>query len=130
MKEHYTRNTLEVQAYCKKCGKQTFHRVDDRIKGPCLECIERFERAGIPVMTRKGDVLVYTNQATFDYLSRPHEPVIGNLICSCSQRPYPHELSVHLALRSESYNPKLRFQWPWSLIKSARVEPSAERKAA
>jgi len=43
MKEHYTKNTIEVHAWCKKCQKRTFHRVDDGRKGPCLDCIKRLE---------------------------------------------------------------------------------------
>lgn len=35
--EHYTKNTLEATAHCKKCGKPTQHRVDGGRLGPCLE---------------------------------------------------------------------------------------------
>jgi hypothetical protein len=41
MSKHHTRNTVSFSAYCNKCGRMTQHRVDDRRKGPCLECIER-----------------------------------------------------------------------------------------
>jgi hypothetical protein len=41
MSEHFTRNTLSAAFYCSKCGKVTQHRIDDRRKGPCLECIRR-----------------------------------------------------------------------------------------
>lgn len=37
MSEHYTKNTLEVTAYCKRCGKNTQHRVDGGRKGPCMD---------------------------------------------------------------------------------------------
>lgn len=50
------------------------------------------------------------------------------LLCPCPQRPYPHELSIHTQTRQESYNPKLKFVWPWSLCLSRREEPSTERK--
>ena len=50
------------------------------------------------------------------------------LFCPCPQRPYPHELAIHFELRSEAYNPKFKFRWPWSLCLSPRLEPSAERK--
>lgn len=53
-----------------------------------------------------------------------------NVSCRCAQRSYPHELRVHEELRGESYNPKFKFQWPWSLMLSRREEPSTERKAA
>lgn len=49
------------------------------------------------------------------------------LMCSCSQRPYPHEISVHDRLRYESYDLELRYRWPWSLVISDRLEPSSER---
>ena len=41
--EHYTRATVSAAAYCSKCGKSTQHRIDDKRKGPCLECIARLD---------------------------------------------------------------------------------------
>jgi hypothetical protein len=41
MTEHFTRSTVSVSLWCPKCQKQTQHRIDDRRKGPCLECIAR-----------------------------------------------------------------------------------------
>jgi hypothetical protein len=48
------------------------------------------------------------------------------LSCTCRQRPYAHDLSIHTQLRGESFNPKLRNRWPWALMLSPRVEPSTE----
>jgi len=44
MSEHFTSNTVSAAFYCGKCAKQTQHRVDNKRKGPCLECLERLER--------------------------------------------------------------------------------------
>ncbi len=44
MTQHFTRSTVSASFYCRKCGKPTQHRIDDRRKGPCLECMERLER--------------------------------------------------------------------------------------
>lgn len=44
MGEHYPRATVSVSAWCKRCQKPTHHRIDDRRKGPCLECIAKLER--------------------------------------------------------------------------------------
>lgn len=44
MGEHFTRSTVSIAAYCRKCNRQTQHRVDDRRKGPCLECMARLEQ--------------------------------------------------------------------------------------
>ena len=41
MTQHFTRNTISISAWCPKCQKHTQHRVDDRRKGPCLDCIDR-----------------------------------------------------------------------------------------
>jgi DNA replicative helicase MCM subunit Mcm2 (Cdc46/Mcm family) len=41
MSEHFTRSTVSAAFYCSKCGKSTQHRIDDKRKGPCLECIRR-----------------------------------------------------------------------------------------
>ena len=43
MTQHFTRNTVSAQFYCSKCNRMTAHRIDDRRKGPCLECIARLE---------------------------------------------------------------------------------------
>ena len=51
--QHYTRNTLEVSAWCAKCRKNTMHRVDGVRKGPCKLCIERLETAPKPAPTPK-----------------------------------------------------------------------------
>jgi hypothetical protein len=51
-----------------------------------------------------------------------------SVMCSCPQRPYPHELSVHTLIRSEWWNRERRSKWPWSLMLSQREEPSTERK--
>lgn len=39
--QHYTRNTVEVSEWCRKCGKPTMHRVDGVKLGPCLVCMEK-----------------------------------------------------------------------------------------
>jgi hypothetical protein len=44
MPEHFTRNTVSAAFWCAKCQSQTQHRIDDRRKGPCLECIVRLEK--------------------------------------------------------------------------------------
>jgi hypothetical protein len=43
MSEHFTRNTVSAEFWCGKCQKRTQHRIDDRRRGPCLECIARLE---------------------------------------------------------------------------------------
>jgi hypothetical protein len=50
------------------------------------------------------------------------------LLCSCPQRPYAHELLIHTQTASESYNPKFKYRYPWSLMLSRREEPSTERR--
>ena len=128
--EHYTRNTVSVSAYCSKCGKKTLHRVDDVKLGPCLECIVRSEaaRAGVPVKVQNGELMVQCTDATLDYLLKRcaganTEQAIP-VLCTCFQREYPHELSIHAEIKREAYNPAVRYSWPWSLTLSNRVEPS------
>lgn len=48
MSEHYQRNTVEVSAWCNRCGKDTPHRVDAPKLGPCLVCLARLEQPTIP----------------------------------------------------------------------------------
>lgn len=43
MKEHYTKSTVAAQAFCKRCNRQTMHRVDSGRKGPCLVCMKLLE---------------------------------------------------------------------------------------
>jgi ribosomal protein L37E len=41
--QHYTRNTVEADAWCNRCGRRTMHRVDGVKLGPCLACTEKLE---------------------------------------------------------------------------------------
>jgi hypothetical protein len=58
--EHFTRNTISAVFWCNKCEKQTQHRIDDRRKGPCLECVARLERGhdetAKPEVERQGEL--------------------------------------------------------------------------
>lgn len=110
-----------------------------RPKREISEAAQRALDAGIPVKVRKGVEYVYVNEATAEYLDRRPAPSLAPLLCSCDQRPYPHELSVHAKLRSERpgtysdfYDSLVQFappemRWPWSLKLSPREEPSTER---
>lgn len=50
------------------------------------------------------------------------------LLCTCLQRDFPHDLSVHDRLgRDTLFDSRLKFAWPWSL---RLVELSTERKTA
>jgi hypothetical protein len=61
MTEHFTRNTVSAEFWCGKCGKRTQHRIDDRRKGPCLECIAKLEaehaKPAKPVLEDKQQLL-------------------------------------------------------------------------
>jgi hypothetical protein len=61
MTQHYTLNTVEVAAWCSKCGKETPHRVAHRRLQYCLSCYD------------KGPVKPGNHRET------PEEPVQGNL---------------------------------------------------
>jgi hypothetical protein len=37
MSEHYTKNTEEVTAYCRRCQRNTQHRVFGGRLGPCID---------------------------------------------------------------------------------------------
>lgn len=41
MTQHFTRNTVAASLWCAKCQKQTLHRIDGVLRGPCLDCIAR-----------------------------------------------------------------------------------------
>jgi len=69
-------------------------------------------------------------EVTAQYEAQPRMEVEAPLVCRCPQRDYPHELSVHAALRSEWWARDKRERWPWSLMLSPREEPSTERKQA
>jgi hypothetical protein len=44
MSQHFTRSTVSAAFYCNKCARETQHRIDDRRRGPCLECIARNDK--------------------------------------------------------------------------------------
>lgn len=58
MTEHFTRNTVSSAFWCSKCGKMTQHRIDDKRKGPCLECMARYDAAPKveKVVDQQGDL--------------------------------------------------------------------------
>lgn len=112
-----------------------------------LESLEqKFHEAGIPTKRNKdGDLLARCFDETFEYLTGNREPYLAPLLCTCPQRPHPHELSVHFRVRHEkpgTYSvwdgkqeslvefADAEMRWPWSLKWSSREEPSTERKAA
>lgn len=43
MPEHFTKNTVMAVVWCKRCWKNTPHRIDDGRRGPCLTCLARRE---------------------------------------------------------------------------------------
>jgi hypothetical protein len=112
-----------------QCVLDAYHEGDHQIG---VEVVERhFREAGVPTKRDKnGDLLVQCSDATFDYLTGNRKPYVAPLLCSCPQREYPHDLSIHGLIRSEWWSKERRTQWPWSLMASLREEPSTERKAA
>lgn len=94
----------------------------------CLACGRHMVRYSDPAHPHEADLC--DSPLCLDHWCRRQPIPPQGPLCSCSQRPYAHELVIHKELRSEFFNPKLRSVWPWSLMRSARVEPSTERKAA
>ena len=43
MTQHFTKRTVSASFYCGKCGKFTQHRIDSGRKGPCLECMAKYD---------------------------------------------------------------------------------------
>ena len=41
MTQHYTHNTVQVDAWCNKCAKLTPHRVADKRLQYCIPCFDR-----------------------------------------------------------------------------------------
>jgi hypothetical protein len=56
MTEHFTRNTVSASAWCAKCKKFTPHRIDDRRKGPCLNCIAKLEAQHVVTKNQVIDI--------------------------------------------------------------------------
>lgn len=65
MPEHYTRNTVEASAWCKRCGKVTMHRVDqDAMQGrlgPCFECIAKAQPS-MPFVPKEPEQLSFPTE--------------------------------------------------------------------
>lgn len=50
--EHYTGNTVSKSRYCRKCRKQTQHRVDShRLTNVCLDCQNPESRELVPIVS-------------------------------------------------------------------------------
>jgi hypothetical protein len=43
MTQHFTRRTVAATLWCGKCQRPTLHRITDRRKDACLECVARLE---------------------------------------------------------------------------------------
>jgi hypothetical protein len=98
------------------CVLDLFHDGDHVIG---VEVVEKhFREAGISTKRKNGDLYVRCTDATFAYLTGPRPQILAPVACTCAQRPYPHELSVHNAIRFESR----AMRWPWSL----RFAPNME----
>ena len=69
-------------------------------------------------------------EVTACFETAQRQEVDAPLLCSCPQRDYPHDLSVHANLRAEWWAHRKDPFWPWSLMLSPREEPSTERKQA
>lgn len=91
----------------------------------CIECGSRFVIYG--EADSPSDRRICDKPECLLSLAR-REAVSVPMTCRCTQRSYAHELAVHGELKSESFNPKHRHNWPWSLMLSRRVEPSTEKE--
>lgn len=118
-----------------RCTLQAFHEGNHEFPAPlvltsgarvftCTECGGKFVVYGQRI---PGERNVCDSQECLLSMCR-REVAEVPLLCPCSQRSYAHELHIHNHLRSESYNPKLKQRWPWSLALSARLEFSTERQ--
>ena len=45
MPEHFSKHVTEATCWCKKCNAMTQHRIDPPLRGPCLVCLAKLERA-------------------------------------------------------------------------------------
>ena len=112
------------------CTAKAFHEGDHTFAefahpGPrrqpvftCSECGSRFVVYG---EFNAIELRTCGEQACILSLSRRTMTALP-IFCSCPQRRWPHEVSVHRKLRSEGN----RHRWPWSLALAARLEPSTE----
>jgi len=41
MAQHYTLNTVEAAAFCRKCGKETMYKVEGRRLSYCMACMAK-----------------------------------------------------------------------------------------
>jgi hypothetical protein len=79
MPEHFTRNTLECTAYCRKCSAFTQHRVDGGRRGPCLACIARLEKQNAIDAAKKNFAAAIAEERrqqnpTFDFSAGGEKP--------------------------------------------------------
>jgi hypothetical protein len=87
--------------------------------------LQRAIDAALPVKVRDGQIYVRCSDATANYLTSRRQEIECPLTCSCSQRPYPHELHVHNKHFErpgsyDAYEERIFFadetmRWPWSL---------------
>ena len=43
MTQHFTHSTVSASFWCGKCSSYTQHRIDSGRKGPCLDCMAKYD---------------------------------------------------------------------------------------
>jgi hypothetical protein len=64
MSQHYTLNTIEISHWCKVCGKDTMHKVHNRLLGACIVCLTRPTKHAAPAKpspARSGELFGSVN---------------------------------------------------------------------
>lgn len=70
MPEHYTKSTVSAAFWCKRCARETLHRVDGGRRGPCYVCMEALENTAPAAVEKKtvesGDLFAGVSDAETD----------------------------------------------------------------
>jgi hypothetical protein len=113
-------------------GDHEFAASKPRPQGPIYTCIVCRVQFVVYGQTVPGERQVCGARECIELYAKALARLQGPLplSCRCPQRDYPHDVTVHLELRNEAYNPARRQHWPWSLMLSEHVEPSSETRAA
>lgn len=115
-----------------RCTLEAFHEGEHEF--PSLRPIQRHDSRDIRVCSECGVRFVIYGEFVREetrtcgsqacILARAVREVVPiPLACSCPQRWYPHELSVHVEVSREFNNPRLRHVWPWSLYAGQNAGP-------
>jgi hypothetical protein len=117
------------------CVLDSFHDGDHLFaKSPVMPIASAAHKIAVARENGAHSVTLSRSEWTALWLKDNSRPTEVPILCTCAQRPYPHEVTVHDKIGIERpgvyldyYDTAIRFapegmRWPWSLRRAPKME--------